>query len=236
MKVFAIPFGGGSANYYKPWQPMIDKRIELIPLELSGRGNRMFEPLDKSLSHIVDDVYGQIQDRISDVPYALFGHSMGALISFELAQVIRQKQQPLPRHIFLSGINSPRTLHPDDKAIHLLDGDDFKKEILEMGGTGKEIFEHSELVDILVPVLKNDLRNVYEYQKKTLQYPPLTCNFSVLYGTEDRFPQEQVRGWSSYTTGACEFYVFTGNHFFINEHTSKVISIINETLIPHLKS
>ena len=228
MNLFTIPYAGGSANYYSRWKRMINKNIAIVPIEFTGRGKRTTEALYNNIYEAVDDIFKQIKKGITCSSYALFGHSMGALICFELAYLIQDRKLPMPNHIFISGRHAPR-LKNDDKAIHLFEKNDFIKEIMAMGGTDKEIFEHAELANYFIPIIKNDLRIVYEYQFEQERIP-LDCDFSIFTGKEESYSTEQIMGWSKYTTGYCKFYKFDGGHFFINTETEKIISIINQTL------
>lgn len=227
MKLFTVPFAGGSANYYSRWKRMVNRNIDIVPIELAGRGNRVTDPLYVNINEAVFDVFEQIKNEIISFPYSLFGHSMGALISFELAHFIYKKGLPI-EHLFISGMCAPE-LKDNKKAIHLLDKDDFIKEIIEMGGTNKEVFESSELTDYFIPIIRNDLSIVHNYKYESERIP-LSCGFSIFTGKGDEYTTEQTSGWNKYTTGSCKFYKFGGGHFFINEEIGKISSIINQTL------
>jgi len=106
-KLFCIPYAGGSANLYNKWAQTLSKDIELVPLELAGRGTRISEGFYKNLEVAVDDIFNQIVDHIYDSNYAFFGHSLGAFLVYELTQKIMSLNLPLPKHIFFSGRRSP---------------------------------------------------------------------------------------------------------------------------------
>lgn len=229
MKLLTIPFAGGSANYYNRWKQLIDDDIDIISIELKGRGSRIAEPLYEDINEVVLDVFDHINKEITNYPYAMFGHSMGALICFELTCLIKKMKLPMPKHLFLSGMNAPGT-DKIRREIHLLEGKDFQNEILAIGGTSKEIFKYPQLLNFYMPIIKNDLRIAYNYIYTKKESVLLDCAFTIFTGKDERYTKEQLKTWNEYTTRSCEFYKFNGGHFFINEETENIISIINQTL------
>lgn len=101
IKLFCLPYAGGSSVIFNSWKQYIDPSIELVPIELAGRGKRINEPLYNGVNDAVEDVFGLIKNKITDTPYALFGHSMGGMISYELAQKIK-RTICLLRYIYFS--------------------------------------------------------------------------------------------------------------------------------------
>ncbi|MCU0287008.1 MAG: thioesterase domain-containing protein, partial [Acidobacteria bacterium] len=126
FKLFCLPYAGGSAAIYNKWRPYLDKRIELVPLDLAGRGRRIYDPLYDSIAEAVEDIYNMIEKQLEDVPYSFFGHSMGGIMVYELAQKIRNLQRPQPIHIFIAGRGAPDIPGEDEKIFHKLPEDQFK--------------------------------------------------------------------------------------------------------------
>lgn len=229
INVFCFPYAGGAAASFNSWRPFLNgKPIALKPVELAGRGRRMREPNHDSIHEAVDDVFGAIKDQLTE-PYAFFGHSMGSQIAFELAHKIKTRGLPEPIHIFFSGRAAPQVPRDNKRTFHHLPVDEFKKEVLELGGTPKEFFEYPELMEVFLPLLQSDFRNAetYVYDKKNA---PLSMNITVLSGKLDEDTPEEVEVWNEQTTGRCEVHYFEGDHFFLNEEPERVMSIIGAAL------
>jgi len=229
IKLFCFPYAGGAVASYNQWRQYFEKTIEFRPIELAARGRRMREPNYNSIDDAVDDVYHIIKNELVSEPYALFGHSMGSMIAFELAYKIRDNNLPMPAHIFFSGRAAPQVPRDNKRKLHHLPDDEFKKEMLEMGGTPKEFFEHPELMEVFLPLLRGDFRltETYTHGEKNA---PLDCNITVLSGKQDEDTTEEVEAWRIHTQKKCDIHYFDGDHFFIHEETGKVVNIINAAL------
>lgn len=230
IKLFCIPYAGGSAAIYNEWKSLLDVFVELIPVELAGRGKRFNSPLYKSIHDAVQDISEQIVPHIGKGMYAVWGHSMGGVIAYELSHFMLQQRHPLPIHSFFSGSTAPN-LRKKDNPIHQLPEEQFLKEIKEMNGTPREFFQNKELIDLYLPILRNDFMIVEQY-KYEVRADKLNTNFSVLYGSEESFKNE-VKEWSLHTSNRCSFHEFQGGHFFLFDHIRQIASLINNTLVPY---
>lgn len=231
IKLFCLPYAGGSAMMYTKWKKLLHPSIELCPVELAGRGKRFKDKFYDSFNAAVDDAYHLIEHEIHKAPYAFFGHSMGASISFELCHKIKESGGPPPVHLFLSGRKPPH-LKPDDSNIHELPEEEFKEEIAKLGGTAPEVLAHKELLEIFLPVLRADYRilETHQYVEKAGK---LDYDTTILYGTEDDATENEIRGWQIYMNKPCNFRRFEGDHFFINVLTKDIVDVINRTLVRH---
>ena len=145
IKLFCIPYAGGSAVLYSKWKNHLPESIELRPIELAGRGSRIQEPFYLNVREAVDDIYSMIYEEIQSSQYILFGHSMGAMLSYELAQKIKNEGANQPLHLFFSGKTVPHLPVSEEKKYHLLSEEDFKDKIINLGGTPPDFFDHPEL-------------------------------------------------------------------------------------------
>lgn len=231
-KLFCLPYAGGSAAIYNKWRQYLDKRIELYPLDLAGRGRRIYDPLYDSIEEAVEDVYKMIDNQLEGMPYSFFGHSMGGIIAYELARKIRDLKRIQPVHLFIAGRGAPNINREDEKVFHKLPEEQFKKEILELGGTPKEFFEHPELIDVLLPMLKSDFKIAENYKFADKEgIKPLDYDISVFIGKDEDVTAEQMHSWRIHTTSICTIYYLAGEHFFINEETEQIVKIVNHTLL-----
>lgn len=229
IKLLCFPYAGGTASIYNSWASHFSENVELQPVELKGRGKRIKETHYFSIDELINDVLLQIQTYVKSQEYALFGHSMGALICYELYQRLKELKMPLPLHLFFSGFGAPNVPRPDKKKYHLMDNMEFREEIIKLGGTPPEIFEHKELIDVFVPLLKNDFRLVETRPNKD-PIIPLGKNITVLIGKEDDMTEKQIQKWNEHTTEICTIYKFNGGHFFLHDHYLDIIDIINKVI------
>ncbi|QWI15044.1 thioesterase [Bacillus wiedmannii] len=227
IKLFCIPFAGGSAVVYSKWKKLMDPFIVVNEVELAGRGRRMNEPLIDNMEEMVEDIYYSIKDYITE-PYAIFGHSMGGLLTYELCHKLQKEGYPDPVHVFVSGRKAPQ-LKARRKIIHDLPNEEFISEILKYDGMDKSIFENKELADIFLPILKADFKLIETYEFNQ-PFNLLNFDISVFHGIDDKAVDfEELSHWSEVTKKESKIYTFPGGHFFINEYTEQVVNKINET-------
>lgn len=228
VRMFCFPYAGGSAAIYSKWKKYLDNNIELIPVELAGRGRRMSESLYDSMSQAVDDIYNIINPLIKQGDYVFYGHSMGTIIAFELCRKIMDKGERQPLHLFVSG-RFPPDLKSESKISGLPDNE-FLQEIFKLGGTSAGLIDNKELRDIFVPILKADYRIIEEYicvnSNKKFDY-----GITAFTGNDDpEVSFSEIKEWGKHTTAQSLFYEFEGNHFFINEKIIEITEIINSTI------
>ena len=229
IKLFCLPYAGGSAKIFTSWRTYLDPRIAIVPVELAGRGSRLFEPMYVDRREAIEDSFNLIKDQIENDPYILFGHSMGALIAYELVQKIKSEGLPAPMHVFFSGSKAPH-LKTNLKKYHLLDEEDFKNAVIELGGTPTEFFENPELMEIFLPLLKNDFKLAISMTIEEIV--PLEKDISIFYGTEDELTMGLSKEWENYSKTHCFMYPIKGGHFFLNDEQETLVHIINKTCQP----
>ncbi|QDX92820.1 thioesterase [Brevibacillus laterosporus] len=229
MKLFCIPYAGGSASVYSSWKKAFLPNIELIPIELSGKGSRFNQPLYENIEQAVTDILSIIDSKLDSSPYALFGHSMGALLVFELLHALKEKKAPMPITSFLSGKNPPH-ITPTTKR-HVLEGLTFWEEVKTMGGTPSELMQSPELMELFTPILRRDFKLVETYVPNPNR-EVITSPVTVLFGTKDQTASiDRIKEWDRYTSKDISFCEFDGGHFFIQEHEQAVIKLVNQTLL-----
>ena len=230
IKLFCFPYAGASAAVYSSWKEYIQDEIQLVPVELAGRGKKIHEPLYETVDNAVTEILERLKGDLSDQPYAFFGHSMGAMLAHELVDRIKLLGLPTPVHVFFSGRSAPSVRPGADKKYHLLNETDFKEKVLSLGGTPPHFFEHPELMNLFLPVLRNDFRlcsNDFSERHRV----PIDSPITVFIGKEEDITAEGVDAWKNHTSLWCRIYYFRGGHFFINDFTEEIVRIINETLI-----
>ncbi|GAA0422368.1 MAG: thioesterase II family protein [Bacillota bacterium] len=228
IKLFCIPYAGGSATVYSKWKRLVSANIEIVEVELTGRGRRINEALIDNMDDMIEDIYTSIKDQLQE-PYAIFGHSMGGLITYELCQRLKKESHQDPVHIFISGRKAPHIKNPFYD-YHDLPFDEFVKKIVNYGGMEREIFENKELAEIFVPILRADFKLIetYEYSQSNHR---LDYDFSIFHGNNDHTVQwNDIIQWDEIISGNSKYHRIPGGHFFINENTRQVTDIVCNVL------
>jgi medium-chain acyl-[acyl-carrier-protein] hydrolase len=233
IRLFCIPYAGGSAVVYSKWKDDLDKCVHLHPVELAGKGRRIADPLYESAQEAAEDVIKIIKPELKNTPYAFYGHSLGALIAYLAAQTLREMRYPGPSHIFFSGRGAPHIRRDDKPVYHTLPENEFREKIIELGGTPPDFFKIPALMEILLPTLRRDFKISWNYFHSP-ETKPLDCDITVLTGKEEDLKPEQIDEWKLHTNCNCTFHSFEGGHFFLNAPTckEKLMGIINDTLVP----
>lgn len=228
MILFCLPYAGGSEAAYYKWKKNLHPSIELIPIELKGRGKRFNEIFYESLEEAVDDIFENIKDKIINNDYAIYGHSMGSLLSYELYYKIEQMGMKKPKHIFFSGYRAPSIIRQKEN-IYTLPDYDFMKTVMDLGGTPEELMKSQELLEIFIPIIRNDFKilETYKYKKRENK---IECNVSVLNGKKDTIKLDEILAWKNHVSKEFKIYNFEGNHFFINTNVENITNIINVKL------
>ncbi|OAT84675.1 hypothetical protein A6P54_02675 [Bacillus sp. MKU004] len=229
MKLFCFPYAGGSASVYHKWKRLINQNIEIIPIEFNGRGKKISLTHCESFEDLVRESFNEVKSHLSDgEKYALFGHSMGGILVYELANKIFNSDLHNPSKIFISGANPP-ILKRKTKISHL-DDDTFLQKVIEIGGTPEEIASNLELREIFLPILKADFSLMENYQPK--RYKHIGKAVVVLYGLYDQITTgETIEYWGEMFDHPIKIYGLNGGHFFIKEDELEVIGIIEANLI-----
>lgn len=228
VRLFCFPFSGAGASIFHKWRDILPPVIELFPVQLPGRENRLSEPLITDMDTLVRDSAEVIRPYL-DKPFAFFGHSMGALLSFELARYLQRHFKLMPVHLFMSGHSAPQVSYYESP-IHDLPDAEFTKKINEMNGTPPEIWEHPELKQLLIPILRADFTICETYNYKAGE--PLPCSITTLAGLADPYlDRADLEAWQSQTTKQFAVRMFPGDHFYLNEQRPLLLRILAQELL-----
>jgi medium-chain acyl-[acyl-carrier-protein] hydrolase len=155
-RLFCFPYAGGSAEVYRSWQRWFPEQVDVCLMHLPGRGKRMNEPAFTHVAPLAKAIVDRIADEIS-VPYAFYGHSMGATIAFEVAREFARRRCNGPRHLFVSGKRAPQWPRTEPQTFHL-PHDEFVAALKRLNGTPTEILDNPELMELFIGVLRADFR------------------------------------------------------------------------------
>jgi len=231
VNLFCIPYGGGSASaIYGKWIKKLYPMIKVIPLELAGHGRRMSEPFDHDIKSIVNDLMRTIRPQLEQHPYALYAHSMGTAIAYELAVAARNAGLPQPAVLFMSGRQPPHYVYPKED-MHLMPDDVFIQNIISLGGTPPQLLESEALLKLYMSILRSDYRIIEQYRFKK---PIVSFDADLVFFSSDQdyylCDRAEILEWERYTTRSFEVYEFSGGHFFLNEVWQDICEIINRKL------
>ena len=226
LRLFCFPYAGGGTATYRSWPAGLPDSIELCPIQLPGREYRLKEPL---YSHPPDliEALGEALRPYADIPFALFGHSMGALLAFESARLFRREGLPLPLHLIVSGSKAPQ-IHRLERTYDLPD-EEFLKDLRSLNGTPKEVFDHPELMAMVLPVLRADFQIVQTYVYSP--EPPLNCPISAFGGLEDmEVSYEELDAWREQTVASFSIRMLEGDHFFLRSSQAVLLQMISRII------
>lgn len=227
LRLFCFPYAGGSAATYRRWPDIFPQSIEVCAVQLPGRGSRLHEPAFASAEALVPVLADALAPHLNG-PVAFFGHSMGAIIAFELARYLRAERKRDLTHLFVSGRRAPQ-IKLDEAVTYDLPEPEFIEAIRDLNGTPKEVFEHTELLQLMIPLLRADFAfcQTYEYSPQ----PPFEFPITVLGGVEDdKVSPEHLEAWREQTTGSFSLEMLPGDHFFINAPPQKFFQSILQDL------
>jgi len=213
VRLFCFPYAGGSASMFRSWAEEAPPEVEVCAIQPPGRENRWREPRLTVLPEFLLSLAQSILPHLK-LPFAFFGHSLGALIAFELARLLRRQGDPQPLCLFVSGRRAPHLPDPRPSTHQLPDGE-FIDSIRRLGGTPEELLQNSEVTQLFLPTLRADfaLNETYTYRVDE----PLECPIFAFGGAEDpEAGRDEVAAWDAHTSASFSTRMFPGDHFFVN--------------------
>jgi len=227
LRLFCFPYAGGAASIFHRWSEYLAPSVELYAVQLPGRGSRLLEPAFKSLPLLVQAISKELLSYV-DKPFSFFGHSMGATIGFELARFLSKEHDIKPAHLFVSGRCAPHLTDTEPKTYHL-DEPQFLDELRRLNGTPKDVLEHPELMQLLIPALRADFEMIQTYVY--IPGPPLDCSITGFGGLEDKnVKREDIEGWRQHTTARFSLQMFPGDHFFLHDAQTSLLENVSREL------
>jgi len=227
LRLVCLPYAGGQAHVFSDWAAGLGPRFEVWALQLPGRGVRFKEQAIVELGALLDAIEPPIA-ALGDAPLALFGHSMGATIAFELARRLRRRGGAAPVHLFLSGACAPERLGLKEQ-LHQLPDAELVHELRRFGGTPEEVFARPELLDLVLPWLRTDLQMLETWSSPAAE--PLAVPITVFGGNDDhRVPREELAHWRPHAAGPFSIQTFASDHFYLNAARGSLLASIARAL------
>lgn len=226
LRLFCLPYAGGGASIYRAWPAGLPAEIEVCSVQLPGRENRLMEPPFSRMDPLVEALAEALAGAL-DRPFALFGHSMGALIAYELAKLLRRKHRMAPQHLFLSACHAPEI--PDAKRWHDLGEQALMAELRQVPGFPAAVLEHAGLMQLVLPAIRADAAVTETYVYRPAE--PLDVPFSVFASEQDELiPRPAVDPWRGHTRAAFELYLIEGHHLYIQDQAPRMMRVILDKL------
>ena len=230
-RLFCFPYAGGGASAYYTWQASFPSEIEICPIQLPGRESRITERPFDDLALLVQAIADVLLPYL-EIPFAFFGHSMGTLISFELARQLRRQNAPSPAHLFVGGHRGPQLPDPDPPTYHLPETE-FVDSLRRFNGTPELVFQNAELMQLMLPALRADMTisETYSYTPED----PLDCAISAFCGMQDsEASYDSMLAWREQTRGAFRIRLLPGDHFFLRSHQNLLLQAISQDITKFL--
>ncbi|AUS77113.1 thioesterase [Actinoalloteichus sp. AHMU CJ021] len=227
-RLFCFPHAGAGAAAFAEWRRLAPPEVQVCPLQPPGRAERMAETAHHDLDALLDDLLDDIGDEFTG-RYALYGHSMGALVVFELTRRLRARGATPPAHLVVSGRTAPQRRNPR-RVLHTLSTAELVPELRRIGGTPEEVLTEPALLELFLPTLRADfaVNENYRYAEQA----PLDVPLTVFGGDDDpRATEEELGEWTAQAGAGCTVRVLPGDHFFLVPHAKELVTTATGELL-----
>jgi medium-chain acyl-[acyl-carrier-protein] hydrolase len=231
VRLYCFAHSGAGASTFRRWPQLLPQDVEVCAVQLPGREDRLAERPCRSVQEAVDSLLPSL-----DVtrPYALFGHSIGALLAFETARAVRRSGGREPVALMVSGSSAPH-LEDTEPPLSTLPDEELLEQLQRLKGTPEAVLQDAELMALLLPVLRGDfeLYESYAYRDE----PPLACPIEAFGGEADvRVPVEDLDQWAAHTTSSFSRHMFHGDHFFVQSALPLLLATVGLTVRRHVQT
>lgn len=237
LRLFLFPPAGGDVSTYLHWEEQMPRYVETCFVRLPGRGARIMEPAIDQVDVLTDRLVEEMR-AYTDVPYVLFGHSMGGLISYELTRRLYRQGLKLPEYLIISSMKAPNYMNKftesltedgNDK-LYLKNNTEFLDKIISLGGIPDAFSENREFLELILPTFRKDMKLCEMYNPDGAEAVPVS--FDIYGGNRDNIAaKNELEGWKNYTTKKYAITIFQGNHFYFAENPNMVLFHLRNKLI-----
>ena len=230
LRLLCFPYAGGGVPIFRAWPDLLPPEIEVWAIQLPGRDGRLREPIPDDLETLALAVANGLGPLL-DMPFACFGHSMGALLAFEFARQIRRRGQPGPTHLFVSARRAPQ-LPRTDTPLHTLPEGPFIEMLRQRyNGIPAAILAEPELLELFLPMLRADFKMIETYQYR--EEAPLDCPIMAFGGAQNEWAlPDELTAWQAQTHRAFKMQLFPGGHFYLQAALPQLVTAVARELTP----
>ncbi|HEX8806365.1 MAG TPA: alpha/beta fold hydrolase [Candidatus Aquilonibacter sp.] len=224
FRLFCIPYAGGWPSVFRPWTARLPADVELVAVRMPGRESRFAERPYTDWSTLTSDAAEALQPLL-DVPFALFGHSFGGMLAYEIACVFNTRRTPNFEALIVSGCRCPR-VQPEHRAPYDAPSDAFWTWLSEIDGTPAEVLANPQLREVIEPTLRADLKlaDAWRGAADIIDLPIVSFG-----GAQDRIvPRQQIDGWRNFSARTYRHVEFASGHFFIHSLEAEVVAEISQ--------
>lgn len=226
IRLFCFSYAGSGPSIFNDWKQVLPSDVDLVGVVYPGREDRSQDPLNTNLRSIASEIARDMQAFL-DKPFAFFGHSMGAYVCFEVAEMLAATGAQ-PEHLFLSGAGAPHT--PEPNRIHDLPSAQLLTRVVRMNGFPAEVLRCPELVKWALPILRADFTACENY--RYFPVSPTPCPMSVFGGSNDaRVTTDRLHAWKQLSGVSFSLRMFEGDHFFLREHKEALLRCLTRDLM-----
>ncbi|WP_433256793.1 thioesterase II family protein [Streptosporangium sp. CA-135522] len=228
LRLLCLPYAGAGAGVFHPWPAALAPGVEVLGVQLPGRENRIVEPAEIDLAELADAV---ADAAVADGrPYALYGHSLGARLAFEVTRLLRRTGAPLPARLYMGAARAPHLQGSDTfDGLSRVSDDELVARVVAGGGVPEAVAGEPELLELLLPTLRADFTWLDDYVYRS--EPPLPVPITAFAGTLDRAVSvEQMAGWERHTTAGFVLHHVEGGHFFLQDRLDDLIALLSADL------
>jgi pyochelin biosynthetic protein PchC len=229
LQLFCFPHAGGSASFYFPVSAALTPDIDVAAIQYPGRQDRRTEPAASSIADLADAIFDAVRP-LTDRPLAFFGHSMGAVLAYEVAIRLEDAGAPPLARLYVSGRRAP-SCHREE-TLHQQTDQALIEELKHLSGTNSDLLADPEALEMILPAIKSDYRAIETYRPGDTR--PLQAPITAIIGADDtRVTIDEAKAWHRHSTASFDLRVLSGGHFYLIDHSPEVIRLIAEDLALH---
>lgn len=231
-RLFCFPFAGGGISTYTPWAKYFKTDAEVFAAQLPGRGTRFSEAPIAELQTLIGSL-AQAISPLMDRPCVFFGHSMGAILAYELCLKLHREDRTLPSILMLSACSPPHIQAEKPGPLHTLPSAEFWQAVRAINGTPSEVLKNTELLALIEPALRADFKIACDWrQQNNTSRPVLPVSLKLFGGLQDKsVSRENLSAWGDYSLNTAQSQMLKGDHFFINDAESGLLPLISGSLL-----